>query len=492
MAQFGGRITTDRTQATLGGLAFAATGLVVWTVLSGMADAVRVAVCGAILGLLLLVRAVNGPWLPYAAAMVAALMGLVVLRMPGVVLRYEAALWLFFATVAVAMLYLVGSIRRQSFPQPPTGPRGTLRFQVVSLFPGLGADATYADLGVAAGAPFCGAAMVLYLTTGMPPLLRGVLVLTVLGVLLQGVVTRRHWLAYAAATVAVLAALASAKQPLPPAALAGQWLTFAVVVGVVLFLVARLRTQGDELRTADDMKDRFIALANHELRTPVAVMYSVLETLEDDLETALSPQQQSFLRAARASSHALAERVELLTQLHQLQQEQSPDPTCATFGDTLRSLTRELGDLERRVGFHVVLSDAAADVSLPQIDTTVVLRQIISNAVKFSPENGVVSLDARIDGSELLCEVTDDGPGIPPGAESALFEPFFQPGDLLRREVDGLGVGLSLARLASKRMGATVSIRNNPHGGACVSVRIPMPEPAAVPFAKAARRSVPA
>jgi two-component system sensor histidine kinase KdpD len=341
-------------------------------------------------------------------------------------------------------------------------------------------------------APISGAIMVFNLSEGMPAVLRAVLMLTVLGVLLQGVIARRLWIAYAAATVAVLAALTSATFDLPAAALVTQWVAFAAVVGVALYLVGRLRDQHDELRTVDDMRTRFIALTNHELRTPVAVLYSVLETLEEDLQTSLSPQQQGFLRAARESSHELAERVELLTQMQHLRQHDTPDQRRAPFGDIVSDVTGALATNTRGVDLQTNLDDAAASIELPAIDTGIVLRQVITNAIKFSPSSSIVEIRASVSDGELICEITDDGPGIPAGQESAIFEAFYQPGDVMRREADGLGVGLSLAKMASRRMGATVQVRNRASGGARVSLRIPAPSQPPVPFPSSAQRAVPA
>jgi K+-sensing histidine kinase KdpD len=306
------------------------------------------------------------------------------------------------------------------------------------------------------------------------------------------VIARRLWIAYAAATVAVLATLTSATFPLPPAALTGQWIAFAAVVGVVLFLVGRLRDQDDALRSVDDMRTRFIALTNHELRTPVAVLYSVLETLEEDLQTSLSPQQQSFLRAARESSHELAERVELLTQMHHLQQHHEPDTKCAAFGDIVRDVARDVGDGGRNVSVQTTLADDVTGIQLPHIDTSIMLRQVVTNAIKFSPSNSKVEIRARLAGVSISCEIVDQGPGIPAGQESAIFEAFYQPGDVMHRDADGLGVGLSLARLASRRMGATVQVRNQTSGGACVTLRIPTTSRVSVPVSNSARRAIPA
>jgi two-component system sensor histidine kinase GlrK len=103
----------------------------------------------------------------------------------------------------------------------------------------------------------------------------------------------------------------------------------------------------------------------------------------------------------------------------------------------------------------------------------VVLDNLISNAVKFSPQGGVVEVNISEKKNELLIVVTDRGPGIPEGERERIFDLFYlsdQPGTGGYR---GTGVGLSLVRAYAGAHGGRVDVETRPNGGARFSVVIP-------------------
>jgi signal transduction histidine kinase len=306
-------------------------------------------------------------------------------------------------------------------------------------------------------------------------------------------VERTIRLAQMVGIVAIFVTVIASVVDLPPTARAAQWLSLVAVGGVLMYIVTRLRAQAAMLNDVDDMKSRFVALTNHELRTPVAVLHSVLETLEEDLAGKLSIQQAAFLRAACTSSRELAERVDMLTQLHRFDTGVEADGKRLPFGDVYEDVVREMGRTRQGVSLRATMSDQAEILPVPSADTAVVLRQLLTNAVKFSPVGGDVEIRAQFVGGDLVWEIADHGPGVPLAQRSAIFEAFYQPGDLLRRDSGGMGVGLNLARMACRRMGATITVANRPGGGACFTVRMPLPieEPLAFPVPSHGRASRP-
>lgn len=470
-----------------------AVALVIWVLLTDAAVVARVATCGLVLALLYVVRQSHGPWLAYAVAAFAAMTSLLAVRTPGLAATTEALLWLSFATVAAVLWFLLSRVRRLA-PSEAEGRFASDRGLQTDSFPRTAwrGPTTAVGYTVAALVPLACGMLIWHLSVGASPAVRAVLIVATLGVLIQGIIVKPVWLAHAVGLVAVLIMLTAATMDLPPVARVAQWMSFATVGGVVAYLIGRLRSQTAQLSEVDDMKSRFVALTHHELRTPVAVLHSVLETLEDDLAGELTPQQAAFLSAACASSRDLTERVEMLTQMHRFQNGHLGDDRRVPFGAVYQDVARELTRAQRGVSLRATLSEPAAEALVPGSDTAVVLRQLLSNAFKFSPDGSDVEVRAQLAGGELVWDVADHGPGVCPGQRVAIFESFYQPGDLLRRHHGGMGVGLSLARLAARRMGATVHCVDRPAGGACFSVRMPVAPEEPLAFPVRAHRRMPA
>ena len=158
---------------------------------------------------------------------------------------------------------------------------------------------------------------------------------------------RRLSIAYGAASIAVLLPLlATVSSSLPRDALVLQWFGIAGVAAAVTYLMSTLREQSLRAQRLDDLKSSFVALAHHELRTPVAVVHGTLDTLVDDLADKLTPQQQSLLLAARSSSGALAYLVEMITEFHNL--ERAPDAEAsppAPFASPVPHATPALSEI---------------------------------------------------------------------------------------------------------------------------------------------------
>jgi two-component system, OmpR family, sensor kinase len=110
------------------------------------------------------------------------------------------------------------------------------------------------------------------------------------------------------------------------------------------------------------------------------------------------------------------------------------------------------------------------------------VRNLLENAVRHTPDKATVELTARRDGDEALLEVVDDGPGIPQGMEDQVFDRFVRgEGPADTASGGGSGLGLAIVRAVAESHGGTVSAGRSTYGGARFSVRLPLeavPEPA--------------
>jgi two-component system, OmpR family, phosphate regulon sensor histidine kinase PhoR len=118
--------------------------------------------------------------------------------------------------------------------------------------------------------------------------------------------------------------------------------------------------------------------------------------------------------------------------------------------------------------------DARAVVSDPA-KVHDVLRNLLENAVNYSPEGAEVYVESRREPDAVLLEVRDTGPGIPPSDLTRVFERFYRVDKSRSRAPGGTGIGLAIVKHLVELLGGTVTASNRPEGGAVFTVRLPQP-----------------
>jgi two-component system OmpR family sensor kinase len=123
------------------------------------------------------------------------------------------------------------------------------------------------------------------------------------------------------------------------------------------------------------------------------------------------------------------------------------------------------------LGFQLI--EPIATKGEPMMVATM-MRNLLDNAVRFTPPSGRVDIGVYRDGSEAVVQIEDTGPGIPPGDVDRIFEPFFRGS---RPSEDGTGLGLSIVKRVVDRLGGTVVLENisgHPSKGLRATVRLPV------------------
>jgi two-component system sensor histidine kinase KdpD len=137
------------------------------------------------------------------------------------------------------------------------------------------------------------------------------------------------------------------------------------------------------------------------------------------------------------------------------------------------ALQRVSGTLRER-GLHVDV-DAGEPLLVGRFDFVHALRIVVNlleNAAKFSPDGGTIGLAAERRGDEIRIAVSDRGPGVPPGEEERIFDPFYRPGGRFDSG-GGAGLGLSIARRMAEAQGGAVRYAPREGGGSVFELRLP-------------------
>jgi len=266
---------------------------------------------------------------------------------------------------------------------------------------------------------------------------------------------------------------------------------------------AELKERYEQLKELDRMKSQFLSIASHELKTPITAMSGFL---------------QVALRRVRRLSEGeaaapIAEGMRGITE--QLEVVYRQTGKLARLVDELLDVSRiQTGRIEFRYG-DVDLSELASEVATRmQLTTTTheisvrrdsqnivtadrdhleqVLNNLLTNAIKYSPTGGAITIDVRPDGGGVRVSVTDQGIGIPERELEAIFGLFYRSPDRAARDAAGMGLGLYISKEIVVRHGGRIWAESGGVKGSTLNVLIPrMPIGATKPDAaqpSAARR----
>lgn len=245
-------------------------------------------------------------------------------------------------------------------------------------------------------------------------------------------------------------------------------------------LVQRLEQQiqevteaNQELKKLDQAKNHFLAAISHELRTPLTAILGYLDLFERGTLGSFEPIQQEAIQVITRNARLLGDQ---LNSLIYLQQVQSADVKRTPFlvHEVLR---RVIGELEHRASEGgVALRAQIQPTTLYHGDATGVehaLRQIIDNAIKFTPAGGQVLLTVEDTPKGIIVFVKDTGIGIPDEQQENIFKPFFQIDTSMSRSQNGVGVGLAIVKHVIDAHRGTIKLRSEPGKGTLVQVFLP-------------------
>jgi len=258
-----------------------------------------------------------------------------------------------------------------------------------------------------------------------------------------------------------------------------------------LLLVQELEQRNEQLRNVnnrllqiDDLKSAILAGVSHELRTPLTRILSYAEALRDAGHS--KPESDEFLGVIVDNTKKLSGLVD----------------EALGFAQLIGGRTEPR---KERVSLHDIVEDVIvrsrpdANNRMMQIDSTCephfvlsdpsyilrILRSLLSNALKFTPHGGTIRVDlvAESQGASILIE--DSGPGIPQEARDRIWR-LFEQGDIsLRRETEGLGLGLALAQRLALELGVTLDLVASSDAGSTFRVHFLHALPAIEPPARA-------
>lgn len=237
-------------------------------------------------------------------------------------------------------------------------------------------------------------------------------------------------------------------QPLPETDLPDEIMPFVTAINSLMHRVGVVLSQ----------QRRFIADAAHELRSPLTALTLQAENLEhaDTIEERSDRLQKLKLGLVRART--------LLDQLLSLARQQAGVDSAAEvrLDRLLRQVLEDLMPMAIAKGVDLGchrLEEVV--VTAPAESLSILLRNAVDNALRYSPAGGRVDVELYLERGEVAFQVSDTGPGIPIGDEERLFEPFYR---VMGSDEIGSGLGLAIVRSIAERLGGRVTLRNRENG----------------------------
>jgi signal transduction histidine kinase len=237
-----------------------------------------------------------------------------------------------------------------------------------------------------------------------------------------------------------------------------------------------LERQKRDLERLDRIKSQFTLTVAHELRAPVAAIQSYLRLILDGY---IPPEKQrQYLE--RAEKRALAQ-LELITDLLDLAHLQDPDRPVEmqsvrldeVLAQVLDTMAAPAGD--KQIDLHANVAAGLPALTMNAQHARQLWTNLISNAVKYTPEGGQVSVSLERQDGELIGAVQDTGIGITQEEQALIFTEFFRTQASKAYTQMGTGLGLAIVKRILETYGGEIGVQSEPGQGSCFTFRIPIP-----------------
>jgi signal transduction histidine kinase len=245
----------------------------------------------------------------------------------------------------------------------------------------------------------------------------------------------------------------------------------------VVALYAELDDKAQQLREASELKSRFLSYMSHEFRTPLGSIRSLTRILLDRLDGPLTPEQEKQVGFIQSSAQELSEMVNDLLDLAKIEAGRiSISPAWFELVDLFAALRGMFKPILKNPQVALVFEEP---VGLPRAFTddkkiAQILRNFISNALKFTRQGEVRVSAASHDPGWVKFAVTDTGIGIAPEHLGVLFRDFVQVASRIQRRVQGVGLGLALSKRLAELLGGSVGVESELGRGSIFHAIIPI------------------
>lgn len=241
-------------------------------------------------------------------------------------------------------------------------------------------------------------------------------------------------------------------------------------------LAQRVISNMEQLKTLDQAKSEFLSIASHELRTPLTSIKGSLSLMRSGIVGQMNEMADNLLTIAENETDRLIRLINDILDLAKIEARKLPLAQDWNSLPALVSVTQNsLQGLAQQAGVRLVAGEIPRlEVYMDKDRIHQVLTNLLSNAIKFSPKGGDVTVSVKInETSRLTIEVSDQGRGIDPQDQEAIFQKFRQATNANNPLVKGTGLGLAIARALVEQHGGEIQVRSTPGHGSTFYFTLP-------------------
>lgn len=229
-------------------------------------------------------------------------------------------------------------------------------------------------------------------------------------------------------------------------------------------------------KTIERLKNDFIATASHDLKNPITSVLGYTQLLEAGKMGPVTDQQKEFLSRIR---HAAGQMFDLVRNVLELARMDVGARGMRAALDVSDLLVGVVHEFQAQAGMKEQTLTMDPLDGRPQVlgdpgQLRQVLRNLVGNAIKYTPNGGQVRVSAAIDGPDILLEVRDNGIGIPEEALPHLFEKFYRVEHESTKDIEGNGLGLAIVKSLVEQHQGKISVTSVLDEGTCFTVRLPL------------------
>jgi signal transduction histidine kinase len=238
-----------------------------------------------------------------------------------------------------------------------------------------------------------------------------------------------------------------------------------------------LEVQNEKLRKLDELKDSFISITSHQLRTPLSIVKWTLSLLDSDEDVRKLSEQHKMIEQAYVANERLIHVVNDLLNVSRIQDGKLPySPQLADIRVLLHDVAIGMDKLCENKGVSLI-SRIDADVPLLQLDPILfkeAIQNLLDNALDYNqPEGGSIRLELSRQDGFVKVDVVNTGPGISKQELSTIFDQFYRSQDAIKMHPNGNGLGLYLSRAIIQQHGGNIMCESNPNIETIFTVTIP-------------------
>lgn len=244
-----------------------------------------------------------------------------------------------------------------------------------------------------------------------------------------------------------------------------------------------LQTHMEHLRNLDQMKSNFIALAGHELKTPLTVISGFNEMIVSGMMGEVPEQVQETTQLIQRRLHDLNRLVEKILDMSRFEQglyqpQRADVDLCALAAEAVQARQADLEGRELRFGAE--LPHHAVHARVDRARVAQALGHLLENAVRFTPDGGRVTVAVRAAGGNAELVVRDTGIGIPPNELRWIFDKVYEVGSILNHSSGrsqfgsrGMGLGLALTKAIVEAHGGAIRVQSALGAGSEFTIALP-------------------